>query len=65
MTMMGARRGRGSLKDSLDDSGSKGKFKSEKSAVASLNQGRGQEITGVTLPAEGKFVQFRSGIRSA
>lgn len=61
MTMMGARRGRGSLKDSLDDTGSKGKFKSEKSAVASLNQGRGQEITGVTLPAEGQIKGWQFG----
>eukprot|EP00553_Chaetoceros_curvisetus_P008826 CAMPEP_0204624638 /NCGR_PEP_ID=MMETSP0717-20131115/10391_1 /ASSEMBLY_ACC=CAM_ASM_000666 /TAXON_ID=230516 /ORGANISM="Chaetoceros curvisetus" /LENGTH=175 /DNA_ID=CAMNT_0051640097 /DNA_START=49 /DNA_END=576 /DNA_ORIENTATION=- len=58
--MMGARRGKGSLKQSLDGTSSK-KFKSEKSAVSSLNQGRGQEITGVTLPAEGNVKGWQFG----
>lgn len=45
MVMM-ARRGKGNLKRSLEDSDN------VRSKVASLNQGKGQEITGVTLPPE-------------
>jgi hypothetical protein len=48
--MMGARRGKGMLRKGLEDSPKTTKS----SSVSSLNQGRGQEITGVTLPAEGK-----------
>lgn len=48
LVMMGARRGKGNLKKRLDDSSS------SKPSTASLNQGRGQEITGVNLPTEGK-----------
>jgi len=49
LTMMGSRRGKGgNLRRSLDDSrGTKG--------VKSINSGRGQEITGVTLPEKGKI----------
>lgn len=46
MVMM-ARRGKGGLKQNLEDTGKKRK------GVGSLNQGKGQEITGVTLPANG------------
>ena len=49
--MMG-RRG-GNLKRRLNDESFSSKSKS--SSVASLNKGRGQEITGVSLPAEGKL----------
>ena len=45
MVMM-ARRGKGNLKRSLEDSDT------VPSKAASLNQGKGQEITGVTLPPE-------------
>ena len=49
IVMMGARRGKGNLKKGFaDDSGSK-----SNSSPASLNNGKGQEITGVSLPAEG------------
>ena len=44
-----ARRGKGGLKKNLEDSGGGPK------AVKSLNKGKGQEITGVTLPADGKL----------
>jgi hypothetical protein len=44
MVMM-ARRGKGSLQRSLDTDDMGGK-----KGVASLNKGKGQEITGVTLP---------------
>lgn len=55
---MGNRRGKGNLKRSLDpnnvgDKASKG--------VNSINGGRGQEITGVSLPAEGKFKGWAFG----
>jgi len=50
LVMMGARRGKGMLRKGLEDSPKTTKS----SSVSSLNQGRGQEITGVTLPAEGK-----------
>jgi hypothetical protein len=56
--MMGGRRGKGELKQRLvgDTSVnySNNNMKNNKSAVASLNQGRGQEITGVSLPSEGE-----------
>ena len=49
IVMMGrARRGKGDLKRSLDG----GTVNSK-----SLNQGKGQEITGVTLPADGAFMR--------
>jgi hypothetical protein len=44
MIMM-ARRGKGNLQRSLEGDGT-----SSKKAAAALNQGKGQEITGVTLP---------------
>ena len=52
MVMM-ARRGKGGLKQNLEDTGSTRSNKKRKGA-GSLNQGKGQEITGVTLPANGK-----------
>lgn len=49
--MMGSRRGKGgNLKRSLDESGLGGA-----SSVRGVNSGRGQEITGVTLPKEGEM----------
>jgi len=50
--VMMARRGKGNLQRSLDDSGGS----VGKKGVASLNQGKGQEITGVTLPEEVRFL---------
>ena len=47
MVMM-ARRGKGNLKRTLEDSGSDVVPRK----AAALNQGKGQEITGVTLPSE-------------
>jgi hypothetical protein len=52
LVLMGARRGKGDLKRSLDSSDKP--TKKGKDAVKSLNRGRGQEITGVTLPADGR-----------
>ena len=52
LEMMGRRGRKGGLKTNLESDGlssKKGKARSPNSA----NQGRGQEITGVTLPAEG------------
>lgn len=49
LTMMGSRRGKGgNLKRSLDD-------KKRGGSVQRINGGRGQEITGVTLPEKGKI----------
>eukprot|EP00546_Thalassionema_frauenfeldii_P012109 CAMPEP_0178917528 /NCGR_PEP_ID=MMETSP0786-20121207/13296_1 /TAXON_ID=186022 /ORGANISM="Thalassionema frauenfeldii, Strain CCMP 1798" /LENGTH=188 /DNA_ID=CAMNT_0020591087 /DNA_START=81 /DNA_END=647 /DNA_ORIENTATION=+ len=66
--MMGTRRGKGSLKRSLDPSslGDKGSSRKLKGANA-LNNGRGQEITGVSLPSEGaiKGWEFGGGVRMA
>lgn len=55
LVMMGARRGKGNLKKGLSDS------KSTSSKVSGLNQGRGQEITGVTLPTEGTVKGWEFG----
>jgi hypothetical protein len=60
-----AKRGRkGGLQRNLDDEGSTGR--APKSS-RSVNQGRGQEITGVTLPAEGslKGWEFGDGVQMA
>eukprot|EP00591_Stephanopyxis_turris_P011947 CAMPEP_0195516232 /NCGR_PEP_ID=MMETSP0794_2-20130614/7019_1 /TAXON_ID=515487 /ORGANISM="Stephanopyxis turris, Strain CCMP 815" /LENGTH=193 /DNA_ID=CAMNT_0040644779 /DNA_START=78 /DNA_END=659 /DNA_ORIENTATION=- len=57
LTMMGARRGKGNLKRNLESSSSP---RSQKD-VKSLNKGKGQEITGVTLPQEGKIKGWEFG----
>ena len=49
--VMMAKRGKGNLKRTLDGAGSVSKKKNSNSITA-LNQGKGQEITGVTLPAD-------------
>ena len=49
--MMGARRGKGGLKQNLEGTNA---FSSK--GVNALNGGKGQEITGVTLPAEGALL---------
>jgi len=62
MVMMG--RQKGNLKRSLDPSrdGEAKRVKgSDRGSLRSLNQGRGQEITGVTLPAEGKVKGWAFG----
>ncbi len=53
LTMMGARRGKGKLKSGLDDTSSKKSISKKSQVSTSLNQGKGQEITGVTLPSPG------------
>jgi nitrite reductase/ring-hydroxylating ferredoxin subunit len=67
--MMGSRRGKGALKKSLDPKSSGDKFTSPKSSnpMNALNNGLGQEITGVTLPAEGtiKGWEFGNQVRMA
>ena len=62
LVLMGARRGKGGLKQNLEDKAGK-----KKKGAASLNQGKGQEITGVTLPAEGniKGWEFGNDVRLA
>lgn len=61
LEMMGARRGKGELNqrivgDALPSSSNS--LKNPKSVISSLNQGRGQEITGVSLPSEGMYFSF-------
>jgi nitrite reductase/ring-hydroxylating ferredoxin subunit len=62
---MMARPKRGNLKKVLEDAGATGSGASK--GVKSLNQGRGQEITGVTLPADGsiKGWEFAKGMKVA
>mmetsp|Transcript_34248 Transcript_34248/g.51687 ORF Transcript_34248/g.51687 Transcript_34248/m.51687 type:complete len:206 (-) Transcript_34248:303-920(-) len=63
LTMMGSRRGKGNLKRSLDPStaGDASRMKNPTGSTKSLNGGRGQEITGVTLPAEGSIKGWQFG----
>jgi len=76
LVLMGARRGgaarkAGGLKRTLDEEletkGGAGGGKNERRNQRSLNRGRGQEITGVTLPAPGnlKGWEFGDGVRMA
>jgi hypothetical protein len=54
LVMMGSRRGKGvGLKRSLDSTTIGDKKSTQGKSAKSLNQGRGQEITGVTLPTNG------------
>jgi nitrite reductase/ring-hydroxylating ferredoxin subunit len=57
LTMMGSRRGKGGMKIT-DGPSSKGKIKNQTNA---LNNGRGQEITGVTMPALGNMKGWEFG----
>ena len=61
LVMMGTRRGKGNLKRRMEDDSA------ISNKVGSLNQGRGQEITGVSLPASGKIKgwEFGDGVRMA
>ena len=52
--MAAARRGQGKLKRSLD--GDDGKKNSN--SAATINQGKGQLVTGVSLPTEVNFFKF-------
>jgi nitrite reductase/ring-hydroxylating ferredoxin subunit len=64
LVMMAARRrGKGDLKRSLDDSTISG----TPLQTRSINRGKGQEITGVTLPADGRIKgwEFGEGVRMA
>mmetsp|Transcript_14306 Transcript_14306/g.20150 ORF Transcript_14306/g.20150 Transcript_14306/m.20150 type:complete len:204 (+) Transcript_14306:191-802(+) len=65
LVMMGARRGKGSLKNRINDDSSKGI--NNNSNNKSMNAGKGQEITGVTLPTQGqvKGWEFGEGVRLA
>jgi len=66
--MMGSKGRRGMKLSNGSTSKNKNKMaNAEKSKIASLNQGRGQEITGVTLPAEGsvKGWEFGAGMSVA
>lgn len=51
-----AKRGKGNLKRALDDDVS-----SSKKGKSSINKGKGQEITGVTLPADGTIKGWEFG----
>ena len=60
--LMGRGRGKGNLKRALSDEGSRSKKRGkERDPVASMNGGKGQEITGVTLPAEGMIKGWEFG----
>jgi len=60
--MMGSRRGKGGLKKSLDPAKVGDKFVApKKTPMNSLNNGLGQEITGVTLPADGTIKGWEFG----
>lgn len=65
LVMMGSRRGKkGALKKSLDPKSTGDKFvasSKSKSPMNTLNNGLGQEITGVTLPAEGEIKGWEFG----
>ena len=69
LVMMGARRGKGSLKKTLDGDSTPRSQGGGSNAVStrSINKGKGQEITGVTLPAPGKVKgwEFGEGVRMA
>jgi hypothetical protein len=52
--LMGRRKG-GLQKTLLDENGKGINKNPSAAAINSLNQGKGQEITGVSLPAEGMF----------
>merc|ERR1712238_277706 len=64
--MMARGRG-GNLKRALNDEGVKAKKKKGRSQdpINSLNEGKGQEITGVTLPAEGTIKAWEFGERKS
>jgi nitrite reductase/ring-hydroxylating ferredoxin subunit len=53
LVMMGVRRGKGGLKRNLDSDTPKN--------AGAMNQGKGQEITGVSLPAPGKIKGWEFG----
>lgn len=68
LVMMGSRRGKGGLKKSLDPASAGDKrMRTKNTTMNSLNGGKGQEITGVTLPADGtiKGWEFGEGFRMA
>jgi nitrite reductase/ring-hydroxylating ferredoxin subunit len=55
-------RGRGNLKRALSDNDGQSKKRGKgQDPTASLNEGKGQEITGVTLPAEGMIKGWEFG----
>lgn len=61
MVMM-ARRGKGGLKQDLEDGPSSSSIRNNgKKSAKSLNRGKGQEITGVTLPANGNMKGWEFG----
>jgi nitrite reductase/ring-hydroxylating ferredoxin subunit len=63
-----ARKGRGNLKQKINDDGASSSASGGAlQKMSSLNRGKGQEITGVTLPSEGKIRgwEFGQGLRMA
>eukprot|EP01082_Thalassiosira_pseudonana_P010465 g9333.t1 g9333 contig36:354801-355707(+) len=61
LIMMGSRRGKGNLKRSLDPSSVGDKGVGGAGNVKSINGGRGQEITGVSLPEKGTIKGWAFG----
>ncbi len=60
--LMGRGRGKGNLKRTLSDKGNPNKkLRRGEDPTAVMNDGRGQEITGVTLPAEGMVKGWQFG----
>lgn len=66
-TMIMMARGRGNLKRELNDKGVRSKKKKgiSQDPINSLNEGKGQEITGVTLPAMGTIKGWEFGERKS
>ncbi|CAJ1910140.1 unnamed protein product [Cylindrotheca closterium] len=58
LVMMGRKAGKGNLKQQLSG---EGVSKKKGNSINAVNQGRGQEITGVTLPAEGGLKGWEFG----
>jgi nitrite reductase/ring-hydroxylating ferredoxin subunit len=62
LVMMGSRRGKGNLNKSLDPESTGDKLTApKKTSMNSLNYGKGQEITGVTLPTGGTIKGWEFG----
>jgi len=61
LVMMGVRRGKGNLGKSLDPYSVGDKQSTAQDKVKSMNSGRGQEITGVTLPRNGELRGWQFG----
>jgi len=61
LEMMGTRRGKGNLRKSLDPYSMGDQQSTSQDKVNGMNAGRGQEITGVTLPLNGEMKGWEFG----